>query len=71
MLLKSMLVKDPQKRCSWDYLFNVPLTKDGTYINEFKQYEHILYKPIEPAIALQQLDHNMIYNKDHIYATYS
>lgn len=37
-----MLVKDPQKRCSWDYLFNVPLNKDGTYINEFKQYEHIL-----------------------------
>lgn len=33
-----MLVKDPQKRCTWNYLFDAPLTKDGEFVSAVLPY---------------------------------
>jgi serine/threonine-protein kinase ULK/ATG1 len=38
--MKSMLVKDSTKRCTWDYLFKVPLTKDGEFTVDFETFEN-------------------------------
>ena len=34
-----MLVKDSHRRCTWEYLFNIPLNKEGDYTGEIKLYE--------------------------------
>jgi hypothetical protein len=33
-----MLVKDSTKRCTWEYLFNVPLSKEGEISGDLKPY---------------------------------
>jgi serine/threonine-protein kinase ULK/ATG1 len=67
-LLRSMLIKDPQRRCTWDYLFNQPLTKEGEFLGDVRVFESEpvckTYNPLQP------LDHNVNYTKDQQYATF-
>jgi hypothetical protein len=51
-----MLVKDTNRRCNWDYLFNAPLNRDGTFTGELQFYG------VKKDFALQPLDHNTNYN---------
>jgi serine/threonine-protein kinase ULK/ATG1 len=36
--MKSMLVKDPNKRCTWEYLFKIPLKNDGEFNGDLELY---------------------------------
>jgi hypothetical protein len=64
--MKSMLVKDASKRCTWEYLFSQPLNKEGEFNGDVRPYEQDPPKSYNP---LQPLDHNINYNKDQ-YATF-
>lgn len=38
-LLRSMLIKDPNARCNWEYLFAVPLNSEGEFTGPLEVYD--------------------------------
>ena len=57
-----MLIKDQIKRCTWDYIFSAPITKDGEYTSDFHIYDSNQNKQMTP---LQPLDFNVNYANTH------
>ncbi|CAD8183930.1 unnamed protein product [Paramecium pentaurelia] len=54
-LMKSMLIKDPNKRCTWEYLFKIPLKNDGEFSGDLELYsekpEQNILQPVNNNIS--------------------